>query len=134
MRKSSEVKIQCISNGCFLCCMDTEMMLLEEDIVKLENAGYKQNEFSYIEDGFVLLKNVDGHCVFLKAGLCSVYPIRPAGCKLYPFVFDADNEIVKLDPLCRYVNSPPSPDTAKAVIEVAHQLLYERDKRMRILK
>jgi Fe-S-cluster containining protein len=34
---------------------------------------------------FQMKKTVDGSCVFLRNGLCSIYEARPLICRFYPF-------------------------------------------------
>ncbi|RLG40132.1 MAG: YkgJ family cysteine cluster protein [Thermoproteota archaeon] len=86
--------------GCFLCCLDTEMILTEEDIRRLESLGYEREDFSEFRDGFIRLKNVDGRCFFLKDGKCSIYEYRPLGCRAYPVIFDLSSGKCTLDELC----------------------------------
>ncbi len=79
------------------------MPLTSGDIARLEAAGYRREEFMYIdEEGIPRLRNVNGHCVFLDeaTGKCRVYRIRPAGCRLYPLVYDPVGGEVVVDPDC----------------------------------
>ncbi len=81
--------VKCIP-GCCRCCWNTEMMLLEEDIERIKSLGYRFEDFAYIDDqGFIRLKNVNGHCVFLdpETCRCRIYEFRPIGCKLYPIIY-----------------------------------------------
>ncbi len=86
--------------GCHLCCIETEMILTEDDARRLESLGYRREEFAEFRDGFLRLRNVDGRCFFLRDGRCSVYEHRPMGCRAYPVVFDLDGGRCTLDPLC----------------------------------
>ncbi|MCK4896020.1 MAG: YkgJ family cysteine cluster protein, partial [Candidatus Heimdallarchaeota archaeon] len=76
------------SNECYQCCLDTEMTLSEEDITRIEKLGYKIEEFLEEKDGFMALRNIDNHCIFLKNKMCSIYEIRPQGCRFYPLIYD----------------------------------------------
>ena len=86
--------------GCHLCCLETEMILTESDVRRLEALGYRREDFSEFRDGFVRLKNVDGRCYFLRNGRCQVYEHRPQGCRAYPVVFDLDRGTCSLDTFC----------------------------------
>jgi Fe-S-cluster containining protein len=45
-----------------------------------------EREYTQFDDeGLRELRFVDGHCVFLKEGKCSVYAARPVQCKTWPF-------------------------------------------------
>ncbi len=86
--------------GCHLCCLETEMILTESDIRRLESLGYRREDFSELRGGFIRLKNVDGKCYFLKNGMCSVYEHRPLGCRAYPVIYDLDAGKCVLDEYC----------------------------------
>lgn len=43
--------------------------------------GYYENDIYY--EGLLALKSHP--CIFLKKNLCSIYPVRPLACRLYPF-------------------------------------------------
>jgi len=93
-----EVKFKCIE--CGICCLNTEMELLAEDIERITSAGYKLEEFAVERDGIYRLKNVDGHCVFYDASTrkCKIYNIRPIGCRLYPLIYDGEK--IEADRTC----------------------------------
>jgi len=91
----------CIRHGCHACCLGTEMTLTEADVMRLEARGH--TAFTHeLDTGDLALVNVDGHCVFLCHGRCSVYPDRPQGCRLYPLVLDLDLDRVVLDSFCPF--------------------------------
>jgi len=77
------------------------MELSSNDIKRLEEAGYRREEFAVIDDGVIRLRNVDGRCYFysLADKKCRVYRKRPSGCYLYPVVHLA-NEGAIVDELC----------------------------------
>ena len=90
--------------ACNLCCWDTEMLLLPEDVERLEALGYRREEFAEPDDrGLLRLRNTPrGHCVFLdpSTGRCRVYEHRPLGCSFYPIVLDPRSLEPHLDPEC----------------------------------
>jgi len=89
----------CIRRGCHICCLETRMTLTEADVARLETAG--QRDFFFVNDDHDLqLLNVDGHCIFLVDGLCSVRDDRPEGCRLYPLILDLSVDRVILDSVC----------------------------------
>jgi Fe-S-cluster containining protein len=75
------------------------MTLRRFEVARLESRGYRD---FVVEDpgGHLRLRNVDGHCVFLVGGGCSIYPWRPEGCVLYPLVLFEEDDEVDLDPFC----------------------------------
>lgn len=89
----------CFSHACTACCMDTQMPLADADVARLVSAGRRRNDFAEVRDGELRLKNVDGHCVFLAGGRCTVHELRPEGCRLYPLVW-VEGKGPGLDRLC----------------------------------
>ena len=79
------------------------MLLLEDDVKRIVGLGFKESSFAVESDGFKMLRNSSGgRCVFHDGKKCTIYSSRPAGCKLYPIIFDEDlNHPVK-DGLCPY--------------------------------
>lgn len=86
------------------------MPLSREDIVKIESLGFKRGEFArrlkFNGIGRIyVLKNKDKRCVFLDlTGRCKIYDSRPKGCRLYPLVYNLDEQRVELDDLCKHRN------------------------------
>jgi Fe-S-cluster containining protein len=77
------------------------MELSSEDIERLEETGYRREEFAVIDDGVTRLRNVNGCCYFYAPNdkKCRVYGKRPLGCYLYPVVYLV-NEGAIVDELC----------------------------------
>lgn len=121
-----------LPNGsyCAACCYDTEMPLTAEDLRRLESLGYRSEEFSTCKGGLLRLKNVDGHCVFLEpaTGRCRVYAYRPAGCRLYPLVYNTYTGTVEVDKQCPRASEIPEEMVrryAKHVIRLVNRVLRE---------
>lgn len=75
------------------------MTLTEADAASLEAAGHR--DFFFVNDDHDFqLKNIDGRCVFLVDGRCSVHDDRPEGCRLYPLILDLAVDRVVLDAFC----------------------------------
>ena len=92
-------KNPCFENDCHKCCLNTRMTLTEVDAARLEAAG-KVGFFFVNDDHDLQLVNVDGHCIFLVDGRCSVHDDRPEGCRLYPLILDLSVDRVVLDAFC----------------------------------
>jgi Fe-S-cluster containining protein len=87
---------------CGQCCKETEMLLSNDDVLRLKRAGYDEGFFSKVDtEGYITLRNVNGCCVFfdVENRSCSIRSFRPAGCRLYPVILDEDKGIV-LDDIC----------------------------------
>jgi len=88
-------------SNCGKCCEKTEMELSSYDVKRLEEAGYRREEFAVIDGGVARLRNVDGLCYFYSIAdkKCRIYEKRPLGCHLYPVVHLV-NEGAIVDELC----------------------------------
>jgi uncharacterized protein len=92
---------------CGICCSETEMLLSKKDIARLRKKGISQSFFvRYDKDGYALLKNSDGYCVFydLVKRRCRIYFDRPSGCKVYPVILDESSGII-VDSICHCASS-----------------------------
>jgi len=89
----------CLANDCHRCCLKTRMTLTEADRERLDAAGC-QNFFFVNDDHDLQLINVDGHCIFLIDGGCSIHDDLPEGCRLYPLILDVSVDRVVLDAFC----------------------------------
>jgi Fe-S-cluster containining protein len=91
---------------CGECCLNTEMILSENDIdLIINNSGIilKKEEFVRRSlDGLYQILNFEGHCIFLnnETKLCKIYEIRPKGCRFYPFIYDLEKRKCKYDEEC----------------------------------
>jgi Fe-S-cluster containining protein len=77
------------------------MELSSKDIKRLEEAGYRREQFAIIDDDVTRLRNVDGWCYFYSTAekRCRIYRKRPLGCYLYPIVYLV-NEGAMVDEFC----------------------------------
>lgn len=134
----------CLRNGCSLCCRDTQMPLSLADAERISvTSGMGVEEFTVPVDG------VDGYlqlandpatraCVFLEtasadpsaSGRCSIHSDRPEGCRHYPFIIDADENIVG-DDICPHVAEFPSPTKKQERVLRALDKSIERERRER---
>ena len=111
-------------------------------ITKAESArlarrtGMKVADFAIDNNGALTLLNqpLTRACVFLLTsssdinaeGLCSVYEIRPKGCRTYPFVLDENDEAI-LDKGCPHRDQFPEPpdDMAFTLLNLEERILQE---------
>jgi len=94
------MKSCCIDYKCIQCCLDTNMILSYQDIERIKRLGFDTNFFVTRRNGWLQLKNQDGHCVFHSSIMCTIYENRPDGCKLYPIIYDKDKKHAVFDKDC----------------------------------
>jgi uncharacterized protein len=80
------------------------MLLLDDDVQRIVGLGFEESYFARTSsDGFKMLKNSNlGRCVFHDGKKCVIYPDRPAGCKLYPVIFNENQNRPVKDRLCPF--------------------------------
>ena len=125
----------CIKLKCIQCCKETVMLLSNEDINRIQSLGYKYDFFVSENDRWLQLKNQKGHCVFHDGVKCLIYDNRPEGCKLYPIIFDKDNNCSILDEDCPYKHKfLITNDLKKQLFTLVSRVESERMKRMEMGK
>jgi len=119
----------CLDHQCSVCCHDTAMPLREADVVRLAALGHDPERFAREDDGWLLLRNEKGACVFLRDGTCSVYEHRPEGCRLYPLVFEEDTG-PEMDELCPWrAEFHPGTQERRRLEALVRVLVREREAR-----
>ena len=125
------MKSPCIDLNCILCCKNTNMILSEKDIDKIQSLGFSYNFFVDINDGWLQLKNKDGLCVFHNCKKCLIYENRPEGCQLYPITYDNDNKCTIFDKECPHQSKFIISENLKLkLFNLISRVKSERSKRM----
>ena len=110
------------------------MLLLEDDVQRIIGLGFKEDSFAVESDGFKMLRNSSnsGRCVFHDGKRCTIYSNRPAGCRLYPIIFDEDLDHPVRDESCPYRDEFVLSPKAKRELSDAHlKLIEERESNIR---
>ncbi len=76
------------------------MLLSNDDIERIQKLGFSYDFFIDDVDDWLQLKNKNGRCVFHDQKKCLIYHKRPEGCKLYPVIYDADDDCAIIDADC----------------------------------
>ncbi|MEM2098246.1 MAG: YkgJ family cysteine cluster protein [Candidatus Bathyarchaeia archaeon] len=119
---------------CGVCCRNTEMLLSNADIERLEWKGYSKNYFArFCRNGYAVLQNKHGYCVFydIEKQRCTVYADRPIGCRIYPVIFDETKGII-VDEICCARNTLTSEEIVrkgKKVLKFLEKIDIEAKKR-----
>jgi Fe-S-cluster containining protein len=119
---------------CGVCCRETEMLLSNADIARLERKGYSRGFFVRFDRyGYAKLRNLRGCCVFYDAEkqLCKVRADRPLGCRIYPVIYDEEKGIV-VDDICHARNAATEKQKAKRakkVLKLLETIDAEAEKR-----
>ena len=119
---------------CGDCCTQTEMLLSNKDIERLQNQGYHKEQFArFNKAGYAVLKNQKGFCFFYNPmqRRCIVYTVRPSGCRVYPVILDEDKGIVA-DEICRAhatVTEEEKRRKGRLVVRLLDEIDAEAEKR-----
>ncbi len=121
---------------CAKCCEKTEMLLSNADLDRIERETKQvRRQFSYLRDGYFYLRNRGQYCIFLNpaANRCSIYDIRPQGCRFYPVIFDPFLNCAVVDKDCTNKDNIPQEITLKNLPELREFiLLLEKERRIRL--
>jgi len=108
----SHLTFKCQRCGVF-CCKLGGPRLSETDTSRLKQAGYKITDFLDVDQRSIRSRT-DGSCIFLSLDSqthlhnCSVYNLRPALCRLYPFRLERSGRnsyTLELIPCCNGLNA-----------------------------
>jgi Fe-S-cluster containining protein len=119
----------CNRHRCVTCCYDTEMLLTEDDVRRIQGLGYEESYFALnSHDGFKMLRNSNqGRCVFHDGKQCTIYASRPVGCKLYPVIYNENTNQPVKDRLCPFsAEFNLSWKAKRELTEVYHTLMREK--------
>jgi Fe-S-cluster containining protein len=119
---------------CGVCCKETEMLLSNKDIARLERKGFDRDFFvCFDSDGYATLKNYRRYCVFydLEKRRCKVRAYRPLGCLIYPVIYDEDKGIVvdTICPSCTSVTGKEKAVRGKKVLKLLETIEAEAKNR-----
>ena len=131
-------QLPCIPTGCSACCRETTMPLTEAEAKRLSRrTGMALESFTWENNGILTLLNDEKTraCVFLLTlspdvhaeGICSVYDVRPEGCRKYPVVLNSDDQAI-LDKGCPHRQEFPQPSESDAIelLNLEERLLRKR--------
>jgi hypothetical protein len=109
------------------------MALLEGDVRRIESLGYARERFAMESRGLIVLKNLHHRCVFHDGERCTIYKERPAGCRLYPVVFEEYSGTASMDRMCPFREEfHLSPESRRGSVNLHHRLIEEARQRKRI--
>lgn len=107
-----------------------------ESLLLARRTGMAVEDFTWRNNGILTLLNDESTraCVFLLTasadvnaeGMCSVYEVRPQGCRTYPNVLNQNDKVI-LDEGCPHRAQFPEPTEEDAIIllNLEEQLLRE---------
>lgn len=125
------MKSPCIDLNCIQCCKNTNMILSEKDIDRIQSLGFSYDFYVDINNGWLQLKNKDGLCVFHNCKKCLIYESRPEGCQLYPLTYDNDNKCTIFDKECPHQSKFIISESLKnKLFNLISRAISERSQRM----
>jgi hypothetical protein len=131
MKASKGKKIKFICLNCGKCCLDTEMEISNEEIEKIEKIGYSRKKFTIIENGYLRLKNIKGHCYFYNPQdkRCIIYENRPLGCLLYPLILNQNR--CEIDKECSSYHENKKIEITESICKKLKKYVIELDKEIK---
>jgi Fe-S-cluster containining protein len=94
------LNLHCVN--CGICCEETMMELSVDDIKRLEDKGFRLEDFTVQNDSITQIRNVGGFCYFYNRyeKNCQIYEDKPIGCCIYPVVYRVNVGTIAVDELC----------------------------------
>lgn len=135
--------VRCRFRDCHVCCLETEMILTEEEVTRIEeNTEYKREQFLLPikdVDGFLQLRNIESpigmKCFFLSdKGKCTIREFAPSGCYLYPLILNVETNDAIIDVDCReyewFKEQTYLEEQVISITQLVTTLLFENEKRI----
>jgi len=108
------------------------MPLSNADISRITGLGFSEDSFVVKKDGERRLRNSKGRCVFHNGQVCTIYDVRPEGCRIYPVLFDMDTRGIVLDRNCAHNERfSITPRTSRDITRLVQRLRMEKDSRLK---
>ncbi|MGQ9478661.1 MAG: YkgJ family cysteine cluster protein [Thermoproteota archaeon] len=83
----------------------------------------------------VAVEELGGKCVFNNGEKCLIYEYKPEGCRIYPVVYDEDEDRIILDEDCPYrAEFKISRKYREKIISLVEKLRDERRQRLRSME
>jgi hypothetical protein len=112
------------------------MLLSYQDIENIEKKGYEKKYFVREHEGWFQLKNANGRCIFHNGDKCTIYEDRPAGCRLYPVVYEKNSRSAILDNECPlrhcFIPTKPKEEQLFKLVSVLESERGQRHKKNNI--
>lgn len=86
---SNPIRLQCLGSDCGLCCEVTGGGVVVDPSARKVIPSRLVEEHS---DGSTVLKSCGGVCAALVDKKCSIYDLRPSGCREYPW-YNVDGDL-----------------------------------------
>ncbi len=83
----------CIDCGGY-CCTLGGVVATQNEVDAIIKLGYPNHFIQLSKDVYGIEWGKDGSCVYLKDGTCSIYSVRPLGCRVFPVVQTRNHEII----------------------------------------
>ncbi len=92
-------------DDCGKCCLRSNMILSEQEYKKILKKFKDLKQFdiwSIDEDGFLRMLTIEHECIFLDKTTkkCSIYKVRPKGCRFYPLIYDFELQKCRFGEIC----------------------------------
>ncbi|MBN1389892.1 MAG: YkgJ family cysteine cluster protein [Candidatus Thermoplasmatota archaeon] len=116
----------CMDMKCTKCCQEREIVLTHDDVHKLLTMGHYEQTFARPSKWGHNLKElvfIQGKCIFLKDGICSVYKNRPAACRAFPMTLGDRGPVI--DPSCPHGEHFRNDPNFKTEAEIGLKLIIE---------
>jgi Fe-S-cluster containining protein len=87
------------------CCKLGGVVATKNEVDAITERGYPNHFVKITRDVYGLEWGKDGSCVYLNDSGCSIYPVRPLGCRMFPVVQTRSHDVILVKcPLASYLS------------------------------
>lgn len=103
------------------CCKLGGAVATKNEIDAIAELGYPNHFFKLSNDVYGLDWGSNGRCVYLNDSGCSIYPVRPLGCRMFPVVQTINHDVI-------LVKCPLASSLSDDEILTRKRILFQRPK------
>jgi Fe-S-cluster containining protein len=88
-----DVCLECGSH----CCKLGGVVATQNEVDAITERGFPNYFIRLSDEVYGIEWGEDGTCAYLEDGRCTIYPVRPLGCRMFPVVQTRSNDIILIE-------------------------------------
>lgn len=125
MKEEPDSERICLECGGF-CCKLGGVVASRNEVKAILAQGYPNHFIRLADDVYGHDWGSDGTCPYFKNGQCSIYSLRPLGCRMFPVVHTSSTDIVLVEcPLACFLSKDELQLRKKLLMECPDHIIRE---------
>ena len=79
------------------CCKLGGVIVTKDEVEAIIERGFPNHFIPLSDDVYGIEWGFEGRCNYLTNGGCSIYPVRPLGCRMFPVVQTRSGEVILVE-------------------------------------